>query len=697
MSDKITEFHLSRPAYVYIRQSTQFQVTHNRESRNRQYALAEKAREFGWRQVEVIDEDLGKSGASCSQRPGFQRLLACVGVGDVGAVFSVEASRLARNNRDWHHLVDICGLVGTLLVDHDGVYDPRLLNDRLLLGLKGTMSEFELALIRQRSLEALRRMAQRGEVFFAVPVGYRRTKDNRCEKDPNRRVQSAIETVFEKFKELGSVRQALLWFRSEGISLPWIEVTRLGNTVKWKLPVYNTILRILRNPIYAGAYAHGKTTTRVRIVDGRSVKTGGHGLSLDEWKVLILDHHEGYIPWDEYQRNQKRIEENANMKGAMTRGAVRGGRSLLTGLLRCGRCGRKLRVHYSGAKGRICRYCCIGANVTHGGAKCISFGGLRVDRAIEEEILLVTTPARIDAAIRAAKDQRSACDRQIDALRLALEQAEYEAQRALRQYDAVDPENRLVAGELERRWNDALNQVNELKSRLRVAQSETAATHLDDLDSLRSIAERLPVVWNHPQTDMTLKKRIVRTLVEEIIADVNEDDAMVELVIRWAGGRHSRLKVRKNRTGHNRFATDKSVIDLVRDLSEIAPDKSIAHILNRLALRTGKGNTWTQGRVTGLRGEHRIKAYCPEEQARKGFVNMEQAAALLDISSMSVRRLIKAGVIAAKQVIPMAPWVIARSDLEGEGVKTAVRRMKSGVRAPLPADRRQLTVELSNT
>jgi len=341
---KVTADHLRRRALVYIRQSSPIQVANNLESQRRQYALADQARKLGFQQVEVIDEDLGRSGSGQVDRPGFARLVAEVCDGNVGAVFCIEASRLARNGRDWHHLIELCGLVRALVIDPDGVYDPGLLNDRRLLGLKGTMSEFELNLLRQRCQEAIRQKAQRGELQFMLPVGYRWAPGGKVEKDPDRRVQQAIELVFVKMEECGSARQVLLWFRSEKVSLPAMIYGESGRELIWKLPIYNTILRILRNPMYAGAYAFGKTEARTRVVGGRARKTIGHVKPPENWTVLIRDHHAGYIAWERYEHNQALLADNAHMKSRMEPKAGRGGRSLLASLLRCRRCGRMLHV-----------------------------------------------------------------------------------------------------------------------------------------------------------------------------------------------------------------------------------------------------------------------------------------------------------------------------------------------------------------
>ena len=452
---KIAADHLGRQAFVYVRQSTQDQLLHNHESRRRQYALADRAQQLGWAQPVVIDDDLGRSGGGVA-RPGFERLLLAICEGRVGIVLAVEASRLARNGRDWHTLLEFCGLVGCLLADEDGLYDPRLPNDRLLLGMKGTMSEMELSILRQRSLEALRQKARRGELFLGVAVGYVKVRHDRIAKDPDQRVREALGLVFRKFAEFQSIRQVHLWLRQEQVLLPSVETVEDGRRIVWKLPVYNTVRGLLTNPVYGGAYAFGRTASRVTVENGRKRISRGHRRDREEWDVLIVDHHEGYISWGEFERNQRLIADNANCRGLMARGAVRRGDALLAGLLRCGHCGRRLHVSYSGTDGYCVRYNCRGAHINHGTRPCIAFGGLRVDAAVATEVLRLLDPLGVEAALEAIamrEGEQAETRRQAE---LALTQARYEADLARRQYDAVDPANRLVAAELERRWNDRL-------------------------------------------------------------------------------------------------------------------------------------------------------------------------------------------------------------------------------------------------
>ena len=422
--------HLARDAVVYVRQSTPGQLRHNHESRRRQYGLAERARSLGWREPAVIDEDLGRSGGGTS-RPGFERLLAAICEGRVGMVLSLEASRLARNGRDWHTLLEFCALVGCLLGDEDGIYDPRQPNDRLLLGMKGTLSEMELSTLRQRSEAALRLKASRGELFLGVAVGYVRERRDRIAKDPDRRVREAVELVFGKFAQLRSVRQVHLWLRQEDLRLP-ASVHDGGEwRTEWRPAVYGAVHRMLTNPVYAGAYAYGRTGSRVTVENGRKRVRRGVRRERADWDVLIRDHHEGYVSWDEFERNQRLIADNANCQGAAARGAVRRGEALLGGLLRCAHCGRRLRVHYGGGAGRF-RYRCLGGDARHGAGPCIGFGGARVDAAVGAEVVRLLSPLGVEAALAAIgmrEGEHAATRRQSE---LALAEARYEADLARR-------------------------------------------------------------------------------------------------------------------------------------------------------------------------------------------------------------------------------------------------------------------------
>jgi len=688
--NKISPEHLARGAYVYVRQSTADQLRHNHESRRRQYALADRARSLGWSDIVVIDDDLGVSAGGVA-RPGFERLLAAICNGQVGAVVSIEASRLARNGRDWHTLLEFCALVCCLIVDEDGVYDPRSVNDRLLLGMKGTMSEMELSLLRQRSVEALKLKAARGDLHTTVAIGYVRTEGNCLEMDPDLRIREAISSVFSRFALAGSVRQVLLWFRQEHIDLPAAIYEEGRRSVVWQLPVYNTVLRILTNPVYAGAYAFGRTETRVRIEAGRKRVMRGHRCERDRWQVLIQDHHEGYIDWPMYEHNQSVIADNTNMRGGMARGSLRRGQALLPGLLRCAHCGRKLHVAYSGSESTVSRYHCKGAASNHGSPKgCISFGALRVDQAVAAEVIKMLSPIGLQAALRAIEQRANDDHTKVRQLELALEQARFEAARTQRQFDAVDPGNRLVTAELERRWNERLAQVSQRQAELDAlnVQAVTSLTQ-QQRDALLALGADLPRVWDHPSASSDLRKRILRTVIKEIVARVV--DMRIELAIHWQGGDHTELSVVKNRSGQHRWTTDVGVQTLITQLARQLNDGGIAALLNRIGHRTAKGLTWTEMRVRSFRCDHDIAVYKIGEREERGELTLEQAAEALGTSKMTVLRLISAGSLAAWQACKGSPWVIRSDDLQRSEVRAAVIAPSGG---PLPEDPQQISLEL---
>jgi len=676
MSEKITADHLARIAYVYVRQSSGHQVREHLESQRRQYALAELARDLGFSEVVVIDEDLGVSGTGTVLRPGFTRLLTAVCEGEAGAVFALEASRLARNGRDWHHLMDLCVLTKTLIIDHDGVYAPERLNDRMLLGLKGTMSEFELGLLRQRAQEAMEEMARRGEVLRELPVGYIRTEDNHCEMTPDLQVREAVQAVFAKFRELGSARQVLLWYRQEKISLPTSKRKTRGHEVVWRLPSSSRILLQLKNPTYAGTFVHGRRKTEIEVVDGRARKSSHRWVRPEEWKVVIHDHHEGYISWEEYLENQKQLAENANMKSRMVKGSAREGMALLPGLLRCGKCGEKLHVKYSGKERKVYRYECCNEALRHGGRMCLTVTGRITDQAVAEEVIKTLEPAGIQASLDAWNLLSQQEDEKHRHLRLALEKARYETDRARRQYDKVDPEHRLVASELEKRWNDALVQQKSLEEHLQEMTSQTKSLGDEERKRLTELGQDVKLLWEHPASPVSIKKRILRSLITEIVVEVTEDPTRVVLRIHWCGGAHTCLNIRKKKQGQHCQVTSEVAIELIKHLAECCDDPGIARVLNRLGYRTGTGKSWKEGRVQGLRSRHQIPAF--DAKAPRNWVTLTQAAEQLGVSQPLVRRLLAAQVLPGRQVVPYAPWVIPRSGLELPEVRRVVADVKAG-------------------
>ena len=674
MNPKITPDHLGRGAVVYVRQSTMGQVTENTESQRRQYALAESARAIGFASVTVIDDDLGRSGSGLIERPGFQKLVASVCAGAIGAVFCIEASRLARNGRDWHHLIDLCALVGTLVIDPDGTYDPRLVNDRLLLGLKGTMSEYELSLLRQRGLAARDLKARRGELRFALPPGYCWNEIGQIEMDPDERICDAIRLVLNKFRELGSARQVLLWAQDSALKLPVTRRNSVKCMIEWRPAAYHTVLQILRHPIYAGAYVFGRTCDRTCVVDGRARKTTGHSKPMKAWNVLLRDHHPGYLSWEQFEANQQLILENAHMQSRTDRKSARGGRALLTGLVRCGRCGRAMRVFYGSSSGHPHRYQCRGDDSHVGGWLCIGIGGVRVDRAVAAQIVEAVSGHAVEAAIRAADQSVKADDDIRHAMGRELEEARYEASLTARRYEAVDPIKRLVARELESRWNTALERVAHLEERLARHDTETALRPKVDRAALMSLARDLPTAWNAPGTDTRTKQRITHILIHEVVIDLDDTTNEAVVTIHWKGGRHTELRVSRVRCG--RYPEDRhpSPVEVVRKLGGEWPDREVAVTMNRMRCKPTDGKAWTTVRVRELRERLGIAPFDPEAD-RVETISADETATRLGICVGSVQKLIREGVLPATQLLPSAPWQVPVAALESEAVKTGVREI----------------------
>jgi len=670
MSDKIKPQHVERKAILYIRQSSAYQVTHNLESQRLQYAMQDRLQHLGWREIDVVDDDLGRSAAGMVTRAGFERMVAEVCLGKVGAVAAREVSRFARNSREWQQLVEVCRVVDTVLIDLETVYSPRHSNDRLLLGLKGSLNEYELDLLRQRSVEARRAKAQRGELLVAAAVGYLKTDAPHFEKDPDRRVQEAVALVFRKFVELGTVRQTLWWFLEHGVQLP--VQTQPGDT-GWKRPSYAMLYRMLSNPMYGGAYAYGKTERTVHYEHGEP-RASSRRKPRAQWLALIPNAHEGYVSWDEFERIQHAMTEN--LRGPGHTGAATNGAALLAGLLRCRRCGRKLMVWYTGRAHNVLRYVCSRGALDNGEPRCIAFGGVSVDAAMAKEVLRVVHPAAVDAAVVASEGTARQQDEVLQAWRRDLEAARYAAQRAQKQYDAADPENRLVADELERRWNQALQRVHEIEGRIDQhlqGQHQIAAPTREEFEDL---AADLEAVWNGPHADVRVKKRLVRTLIQEVIADVDANAGEIILVIHWKGGVHTELRLPRRRRGQNSSHTPPEIVEAVRTLAHTCSDDLLANALNRSGLLTGRGNRWTRERVTALRTHHEIPCYDRDRRESEGWMNLTEAAHVLGISARTLRLAVERGEIEADHPLADGPWVFKRSVLETPAAATLVARAR---------------------
>ncbi|MGA8308960.1 MAG: recombinase family protein [Terriglobales bacterium] len=688
MSEKIRPQHLARKAILYVRQSSPYQVIHNLESQKLQYAMEERLHQLGWREIEIVDDDLGRSAAGLVTRAGFERMVAEVCLGKVGAVAAREVSRFARNSREWQQLVEVCRVVDTVLIDQEMVYAPRLSNDRLLLGLKGSLNEYELDLLRQRSVEARREKARRGELLQAAPVGYIKTEDQRLEKDPDLRVQQAILLVFRKFMELGTVRQTLMWFLEHGLQVP--AQNARGETF-WKRPVYRSMHRMLTSPIYGGAYTYGKTEHLV-CYDGGKPRYLCRRKPREQWLALIPGAHEGYVSWGEFERIAGAIRENT--QGA---GAVKNGPALLTGLLRCSRCGRKLTVRYTGSGHDVLRYSCVRGWLDNGEPRCIAFGGISVDEAIRREVLRVVQPAAIEASVLASQELGRQQDDILDALHRDVEAARYAAERAQRQYDASDPENRLVTAELERRWNVALQHVREIEERIEQHGAAADASPAASLEELYQLSQQLETLWTDPATSVRLKKRIVRTLIEEVLVDVDSSASELVLTLHWKGGAHTEQRLPRRRRGQCSTQTSRELIEAVGVLARICNDDLIAGILNRNGHLTGRGNRWTRERVTALRSHHRIPCNKRDEQQPQPWMNLTAAAALLDVSPRTLRLAIDRGDISADHPFADGPWVISRDVVEGESAQALKQRVSRGTRRPAVLDSEQDQTLFSTT
>jgi hypothetical protein len=563
----------------------------------------------------------------------------------------------------------VCRVVDTVLIDQETIYDPRQSNDRLLLGLKGSLNEYELDLLRQRSLEARREKARRGQLIVSAPVGYVKLED-RLEKDPDRRVQEAILSVYRKFSELGTVRQTLLWFLEHDLELP---VRTLPGDIDWKRPKYSTVYHMLTNPAYGGAYAYGKTEHIIEYEDGEPRKRCRQK-ARKQWLVFIPHTHEGYVSWEQFEQVQLAIGNN--MRGWQQSGAVQKGPALLGGLLRCRRCGRKLMVQYSGERGDIVRYGCKRGWLDNGQPRCIAFGGTTVDEAIGQQLLRVVQPAAVESAIMASEEEVRKQDEALDALKRDLEAARYAAQRAQKQYDRADPENRLVADELERRWNVALQRVRELETRIDQYCERQKDIVAPRLEEFLKLASDLQAVWKNSNSDIRLKKRIVQTLIHEIVVDVDAAGGEVHLVIHWKGGTHTQLSLPRRHRGQHGCQTQKEVVDAIRTLAHTCTDEVIAGALNRNNLLTAHGNRWTRELVASLRSTHQIPRHTSVDDKSSDWMNLTKAAEFLEISSTALRHAAHRGEILADHPLREGPWLFSRATLESETAKQLVDRIQ---------------------
>lgn len=662
---KIKSTHLHRRAYVYVRQSTAAQVEFNRESTDRQYKLAQRAIGLGWqkKQVKIIDEDLAQSGASTSQRGGFTMMTSEVALGRVGLILSLEVSRVARNNTDWYRLLDLCSVTDTLIGDEDGVYHPGLFNDRLLLGLKGTMAEAELHVIRARLEGGIRNKAARGELRRGLPVGFIwGDQDGEVLMHPDQAVTGAIHTVFEKFSQMGSVRQVWLWFQSQDLRFP-LQTNTLPE-IKWVAASYHAIHSVLTNPVYAGVYAYGKTRQESFVDETGHVKKRVKRLPQSQWAVLIHDHHKGFIDWETYEMIQARIAKNTRPVAHQATGAIREGAALLQGLATCGKCGRRLKVYYQG-KYSTPGYYCAANNIVEGRAKhCMRIGGVKIDDAVATLFLEAITPAAMEAVILAEKNVEADHDAALAQYQLQIERLQYETERAERRYRAVEPENRLVARTLETQWERCLNQLNDAKRELdRRHQQRPKRLTSEQRSHIRSLSEDLSIVWYAPTTNHRDKKELLQILLEEVNISINREEGTAHLILRWKKGFISEITVDVRQKRIPPIRTEQDTIELVRRLAVHYPDAVITGILNRQGRKTARGDRFTVNKVGNLRRYWKIPRFKATKAPCDGeLVTIKKAADILGVAASTVHRWLTDGFIAGEQITPGAPWRIRMTD-----------------------------------
>jgi DNA invertase Pin-like site-specific DNA recombinase len=665
---KITASHRARDAYVYVRQSTLLQVQVHTESLARQYDLRQRAVLLGWPagQVVVIDEDLGRSGANAAGRTGFAGLVADVGLGKAGIILALEVSRLARSNADWYQLLDLCALTDTLIADTDGIYHPASYNDRLILGLKGTMSEAELHLIRSRLTEGLRHKAARGELRQNLPVGLDYDADGQVVITADQAVREAIATVYRRFGELGSARAVMLSLRGDGLLLPRRASGSPSGRVTWAAASYPAVHDFLSNPAYAGAFVFGRTRTEKRVDAAGKATARVRVLPREQWAVLICGHHPGYLSWEAYEANTARLRANWRPPRGEGGGPPREGRALLQGLLRCGRCGRIMQTGYSGPAGASPRYVCARAKQLYAAERtCQSIGGIRLEQTILAELFAVLEPASLEATAKALAEAEEHHRQRLAAFELAVERARYEAGRARRQYDAVEPENRLVARTLERAWEDKLAAARQAENDLRAQQARRPVSLTsEELAWITSAGADIKAVFHAPTTTHAERKQLLRAVICEVVLTVNAGTRVADMKIIWQGGATTELSTPMNKAGRLTRVTGEDVIGLVTRLAERYDDQTIAAILAKQRRRTATGLPWTRARVTALRSQHHIPA-CQRPPANVTppgedavVVSITRAEKMLGISRVTLYRWLRDGFITGEQMTPGAPWQI---------------------------------------
>jgi hypothetical protein len=588
---------------------------------------------------------------------------------------------LSRTDQDWCRLLELCPLFDTLIADTDYVYDVSTLAAQLVLGIKATMSVAELKVLHQRLQQGTEAKARRGELVRLLPPGYVRDASGQIVKDPDQRVQQAIEQVFRIFRQTRSIRQTFIWFQRRGLELPVNKREQDHTRLVWQVPTQPFIGSILHHPCYAGAYVWGQRQTELVVVGGKLTKRTGKWQRPEDCRVFIADHHEGYIDWATFEENRRIMQHNATKTDPDEAvGAVRAGKALLTGLLRCGHCGRKMHVSYWGKSGTSPRYRCRGT-FDAGGTYCVMIGGAGVDRRFTQELLRVISPLGLQASLEAIESLNQREHEQRQTLEYKLEQLQYEAQRAFEQYNEVDPRYRLVAAELERRWNAKLEEVEEVQATLVALSQHQPTLTADERATILSLGERFAEVWDSSHCPMELRKTIIRTVVHEVIVTEDAAAGTLRFVIHWQGGSHTSFEMPKPQWGMADQTAPEN-IELIRQLAVRYSDEEITRVLNRQGRRTGKGNRWTKNRVAAARRRYVINGH-RRPRPDPEVLSLQQAARYCGVSSTTIKRLVASGLLNRDQVAPWAPWEIKRTDLESEVIRQALAHLQATGKLPL--------------
>jgi DNA invertase Pin-like site-specific DNA recombinase len=667
---KIRPEHLERQAFIYVRQSTLMQVRNNTASTARQYDLVQRALDLGWERetVIVVDQDQGRSGASAVGRDGFQFLVAEVGLGHAGAVLSLEASRLARSNSDWYQLLEICALTDTLVIDEEGVYDPGQYNDRLLLGFKGTMSEAELHWLRQRLLGGKLEKASQGKLRFRLPAGYVYAETGEVVFDPDEQVQEAVRLVFALFEELNTAFGVVKHFRTHKLLFPqrfW-GGDRDGELV-WAPLRHSRVISLLHNPTYAGAYVYGRTKTRTKLLPGETPRIKGRTrrVNPEDWAVVIQNAHPAYITWEQFGRNQHQLDDNRTFRAEDRRGAVREGSALLQGIVLCGKCGRRMTIRYLALKECTApSYECVHERKQYTGRSCQSIRGDGIDATVAQALLEAMQPAQLEVSL-ATLEQLESRARQIDQQwQLRLERSQYQADLARRRFMAVDPDNRLVARNLERDWNDKLLDIQALE-REYSALPKPAVQLASPAERQRilSLAQDFPRLWQAGTTSQTERKQLLRFLVKDVT--LTRQATTIHIGIRWQTEALTELEIPRLQQRAEVVRTKPAVVDCIRALAPTHTDQRIAEMLNQEGFTPGTGGVFTTSKINWIRYANQIPTGCPEApgacptgQRGDGRYSTKAVSELLNVDVSTVATWCDQGQLDCIRAKPRGPrWI----------------------------------------